>query len=170
MDLEAAQPKAVVCVTVGDICRCSEGVQGRLSVEHDLAGAVGFYICKLEEGDSRIRNARYGPDSLIYGWANWASSGTVEYSYQHRLQRRMNKATSSQVLGADLGIMDNYYIGTNFIGNVSCGADVSHQDQYYNVSYFDMSVRSFIDKNEQLENSTLYNRPGLVLNKIEQLD
>ena len=119
---------------------------------------------------SRDPKARYAAEALIFGWANWAPLGTVEYSYQHRLDRRLNKTNSSQIFGADLGIMDNYYVGATFIGSISCGANVAHQDEYYNVSYFDMSCRSFIDKNRELDNPIYFNRPGHVLNKMEQID
>jgi len=120
---------------------------------------------------SRVRNARYGPDSLVYGWVNWSES-TVEYSYQHRLQRRLNKANSSQIYGSELGITDNYYIGSTPIAAMSVGAEVSHGDDYYNLFYFDLSSKSFIDKNKEFgsDNMLYWNSPGRVLNKMESLD
>lgn len=135
-----------------------------------MAGGYMPVQSQLVYCPSRDPRSRYAAEAVIFGWSQWAPLGTVEYSYQHRLNRRLNKANSSQIFGADLGIVDNYYVGATFIGNISCGADVAHLDQYYNVFYFDMSSRPLIDKNQELENPLYFNRPGLVLNKMEQMD
>ena len=88
----------------------------------------------------------------------------------HRLQTRLNRITPSNVFGSDVSIIDTYWLGTTMIGNTSVGAPVTHRDQYYNVSYYDLSVRSFIDKTDHLELPIYWNSPGLALNKIEELD
>ena len=120
---------------------------------------------------SRDPKARYAPNAWAWGWAGWGlASAAVEYSYMHRLQSRLNRVSSSKVFGSDVAIVDTYWVGSTMIGNTSVGAPVTHQDQYYNVSYYDLSVRSFIDKTSHLELPIYFNAPAQALNKIEQLD
>lgn len=154
---------------------------GSRNLQHAQAGgpvvvgqtiAAGFLPAesKVVYGPSRPRNARYGPETSAFGWSNWERGATVEYSYQHRRARRLSQAEPNDVFGADLGIMDEYGENGIYLGRMSVGADVCHGDQFYNVSYFDMSVGEFIDSDETLETITYYNRPGRVLNTIENLD
>jgi len=58
---------------------------------------------------------------------------------------------SDKVYGADLAIFDNYYEGGINYGLQSLGDNVCHQDNYYNVAFFDYSVSPIIDKDLKLE-------------------
>ena len=154
---------------------------GSRNLQHSATGPEvigktisGNYLPEAKPGivycPSRNPNIRYGINSKSWGWANWANGGTVEYSYQHRTKRQLSDANPDDVYGADLGIVDNYRDGAIIYWSVSVGADICHKDQYYNVSYYDQSVRPFIDRDEILENPAIYyNYPGRVLNTIEQL-
>lgn len=138
---------------------------GKLMSQGYLAEKSGNVYCP-----SRLSEARYGPEAWGFGWSGWGSTAPVEYSYQHRFQRRLKSGNSGDVYGADLGIVDNYYVRNTFIGNMSCGAIVAHGDQYYNVIYFDLSGDPFIDEYKTFESALYNNQPGRVLNTIEDLD
>jgi prepilin-type N-terminal cleavage/methylation domain-containing protein len=118
---------------------------------------------------SRDSRARYGyPGSGSWTWSRWGI-WTVEYSYQHRLARRIAVSGADQVFGADLGIVDNYILDGVLIAQMSCGANVCHRDKYYNVQFFDMSVAPVIDSESSVETATYFNAPGRVLNQFEAL-
>lgn len=129
------------------------------------SAAVNVLYCP-----SRDPKARYAyPGSGPWTWNNWGDWTPVEYSYQHRLARQLSKADSSQVYGADMAIVDYYILDGVSYGRMSCGAKVCHGDQYYNVSFFDFSVRAVYDQNHSLENDAYFNAPGRVLNRFEVL-
>lgn len=120
---------------------------------------------------SRRTNARYSHPTVFWtSWSGWPYGWTVEYSYQHRLARKLAGTDSNQVFGSDLSIIDNYWEDGVDYGRTSCGADVCHGDKYYNVSFFDLSVRPLEDRNSDLETDPyFFNMPGRALNKIEEL-
>lgn len=128
---------------------------------------------------SRDPEGRYAERARDYGWISWGSDQTnwelgrtVEYSYQHRLARQLGDVDAGEAFGGDLAIVDNFRLGTGrVIYNMSVGAQICHGDEYYNVAFFDNSVRPVFDKDEELyDPSAFYNKPGPALNKLEELD
>ena len=112
---------------------------------------------------SRDPQYRYGgPANGSFDWDNWGSA-TVEYSYQHRLSRRLARTSSDQVFGADLAIMD----WDSDVGWTPMGDNICHGGNWYAVQFFDMSVRPIIDTAASLETNTFINAPGRVLNRFE---
>ena len=109
---------------------------------------------------SRKASARYSyPGSGSWTWARW-KIWTTEYSYQHRLSKKLATTDPDEVYGADLGI---YSPPDNF------GATTCHGEDYYNVSFFDGSVHPFTDSGKALENSRYSNAPGYVIADIQKL-
>ena len=142
-----------------------EGV-GKLMSQGYMGEKAGNVYCP-----SRVRSARYGPDATSWGWHNWKPGGPVEYSYQHRLNRRLKKARPGDVYGADLAIADNRRLPGGGYVTISFGANETHGDEYYNVIYFDLSSTPFIDEDKKFELIGVYfNQPVLVLDTIEDQD
>ena len=132
------------------------------------------YVTQEAAGDimfcpSRTPTDRYSnPGRGFTRWANWENGNTVEYSYQHRVARPLAKAEPNQLFGGDLAIWDNM---SEDLMNVNCGggSNFCHGDNYYNVNYFDMSVRGIYDSGKVLNVSQYYNRPDRAVQKLEEL-
>jgi prepilin-type N-terminal cleavage/methylation domain-containing protein len=120
---------------------------------------------------SRDPRHRYGyPGGSYWGMEDWLIQPirSVEYAYQHRGSRHLTRLGADEVFGADVNIMDTLWVDFVNYGAQSCGDDICHGDQYYNVSYYDQSVRPFYDKEDILDDQ--FNAPSGNLNRIEQLD
>ena len=130
------------------------------------ANATGVFFCP-----SRRSKVRYSVDTNHYGWKNWASGSTTEYSYQHRQKRKLTDCGPEDAFGGDLAIRDNFTLNGTSYSNTSVGEWITHGGNYYNVQFFDMSVRAIVDSNEMLNDpgANLYNNPREVLNIFESL-
>ena len=117
---------------------------------------------------SRTPPDRYAPGTTSFGWSNWLNHSTTEYSYMHRLQRRLEDHTikPNNVFGSEVAISDGSAVGTLFFG-----APMSHQDGYYNTIFYDASARPVIDTARIIEatSGSYFNQPGKALTKIDEL-
>ena len=117
---------------------------------------------------SRTAPDRYALGTTSFGWSNWANHLTTEYSYMHRLQRRLDDQAikPNDVYGSELAISDASAFGTLFFG-----APMSHQDGYYNTVFYDASARPVIDAARIMEATSIsyFNQPGKALTKIDEL-
>ena len=57
------------------------------------------------------------------------------------------------------------------LGSVNCGGGgrFCHGDDYYNVQFYDMSIRPVYDKGKQLNTDRYFNRPHWGIEKLEEL-
>ena len=114
------------------------------------------------------KRGKFHKDHSFLGWKRWGV-WTTEYSYHHRLGRKLTDADPSQVYGSDVGQWANQSInGVNY-GAMSLGDNFCHGNNYYNVQFFDSSVSAVIDRYEELETSFYFNVPGRVMTKMEDL-
>jgi hypothetical protein len=102
------------------------------------AGPVVFYC------PSRNLTRRYGTNNPTFGWFRYAMNTTVEYSYQHRHGETIAGKSNRDVFGADIAIRDNDPT------EMTMGTRMAHssgalKDGYYNVQFYDMSVRPYYD-------------------------
>ena len=129
-----------------------------------LPESPGILYCPSRKVNTPNKRYSY-PGSGRFGWNYWLQGKTAADSYQHRVSRNLSLVETDQVYGADLAIWDN----DPTIGSwIPYGESMTHGDDFYNVNFFDMSVRT-VFSHEFTINSSYYNAPGKVLNKFEDI-
>ena len=116
---------------------------------------------------SRVPGSKFSLTNSV-GWRRWGK-GTTEYSYHHRLGRNLSEAEPDQAYGSDVGQWAYQEINGKALGGMSCGDNFCHNDNFYNVQFFDNSVRTVYDHGTELETTAYFNRCGKVLTKLEEL-
>ena len=117
---------------------------------------------------SRNPNERFGYPGTVWTWdQNWGKpitqNGTTGHSYCHRDgSRRLANTTADHVFGSDAA----HWEPDGFYGAPKC-----HGERYYNVAFFDGSVRPVIDKYNVLfyGGYSIYVWMGNVLDQFEVL-
>ena len=127
------------------------------------AAAPGILYCPSRDGGSK-----FSIDHYRLGWHRWGK-GTTEYSYHHRMGRNLSETEPDQAYGSDVGQWAYQSINGVSYGAMSLGDNFCHRDNFYNVQFFDASVRAVYDSGQVLETSQYFNVGGKVLNKLEEL-
>jgi len=101
---------------------------------------------------SRINhNERYSAAGSL-GLKEDFTQRTIEYSYHHRGLSKLSEFGSDDVYGSDIAISDNID-GVRY----HVGASRAHGDGYYNIGFYDMSVRPMYDKSGEFPAREFFN-------------
>ena len=112
---------------------------------------------------SRINsNERYSTKGSLGLGGDWTRR-TIEYSYHHRGAASLNAYGSDDVYGSDIAISDNIDGVRHHVG-----ADRCHGGGYYNVAYFDLSVRRVIDSQREFPSRGFFNNVRGALDLFDQ--
>jgi type II secretory pathway pseudopilin PulG len=134
----------------------------RTSTSVDTRSAGSVFYCPAR--DPRDRFGYWGGADAAgangLGWNNWGPGGSgwgggayVEASYAFRgsrvLGRRNTRATN--IFGMDISWRDTFHINGLIPGfSIEYGASRCHRPSYYNLLFYDNSVRPFVDKARRL--------------------